>query len=266
MIGMTDKARKDKLAAEDRADAANPAGAEGEIPPEEPMEAAAEAGSEEQPTDSADLAARLVAAEAEIAQLKEERLRALAETENVRRRAARDKADASKYSVTAFARDLLSVADNLQRALGSVDPEARQTDPALETLVEGVELTEKELLAIFERHGITPIEALGQPFDPHFHEAMYEVADASIPTGTVAQVIQSGYMIHDRPLRAAGVGVSRGGPKPTPQPIPDAEAEAEAETAASDGETHPTKGSTAAYEKQAETQADTSGAHLDEKF
>jgi molecular chaperone GrpE len=123
-------------------------------------------------------------------------------------------------------------------------------------------LTEKELLAILERNGITPIEALGQPFDPHFHEAMYEVADASIPTGIVAQVIQPGYMIYDRPLRAAGVGVSRGGPKPPPRPIPDAEAEA----ATSDGKPHPTKGSTAAYEKQAETQADTSGAHLDEKF
>jgi len=262
MIGTTDKPRKDKLAAEDRAEAAEPVGAEGEIPPEEPTEAAADSGIEEQAIDGADPAARLAAAEAEIAQLKEERLRALAETENVRRRAARDKADASKYAVTAFARDLLSVADNLQRALGSVDPEARQADPALETLVAGVELTEKELLAILERNGITPIEALGQPFDPHFHEAMYEVADASIPSGIVAQVIQPGYMIYDRPLRAAGVGVSRGGPKPPPRPIPDAEAEA----AASDGKPHPTKGSTAAYEKQAETQADTSGAHLDEKF
>jgi len=121
---------------------------------------------------------------------------------------------------------------------------------------------EKELLSIFERHGITSIEALGQPFDPHFHEAMYEVPDESIPTGTVAQVIQPGYMIHDRPLRATGVGVSRGGPKPPPRPNPDAEAEA----ATSDGEPHPKKGSTAAYEKQAETQADTSGARLDEKF
>ena len=189
-------------------------------------------------------------------------MRALAETENVRRRAARDKADASKYAVTAIARDLLSVADNLQRALGSVDPGARQADPALESLVAGVEMTEKELLAIFERHGITPIEALGQPFDPHFHEAMYEVPDASIPTGTVAQVIQPGYMIHDRPLRAAGVGVSRGGPKPEPEPAPDLEAEG----AASEGQPHPKKGSTAAYEKQAETQVDTSGSHLDEKF
>lgn len=264
MIGTTDKTQKDKRAAEDRGEVAEPVGAEGETPPEEPMEAAVDAGIEEQPTDGADVAVRLAAAEAEIAQVKEERLRALAEIENVRRRAARDKADASKYAVTAFARDLLSVADNLQRALGSVDPEARQADPALESLVAGVELTEKELLGIFEKHGITPIEALGQPFDPHFHEAMYEVADASIPTGTVAQVIQPGYMIHDRPLRAAGVGVSRGGPKPQSRTAPEAEAEAEA--TASDEKPHSTKGSTAAYEKQAETRADASGAHLDEKL
>jgi molecular chaperone GrpE len=262
MIGTTDKARKDKLAAEDRAEAVEPAGAEDEILPEEPTEAAADTGIEEQPTDGADLAARLAAAEVEISQLKEERLRALAETENVRRRAARDKADASKYAVTAFARDLLSVADNLQRAQGSVDPEARKADPALETLVAGVEMTEKELLAIFERNGITPIEALGQPFDPHFHEAMYEVPDASIPTGTVAQVIQPGYMIHDRPLRATGVGVSRGGAKIGPEATPDVEAEG----ATAEGEPHPKKSSTAAYEKQAETQVDTSGSHLDEKF
>ena len=255
MIGKTDDAQ-------DQAKAAESVDVEGQFPSETLTEPAAEAVSEEQPAAEDDLAARLATAEAEIAHLQEERLRALAETENVRRRAARDKADASKYAVTAFARDLLSVADNLQRALGSVDPEARKADPALETLVAGVEMTGKELLAIFERNGITPIEALGQPFDPHFHEAMYEVPDESIPTGTVAQVIQPGYMIHDRPLRAAGVGVSRGGPKLETVPTPDVETE----DATSGGEPAPTTGSTAAYEKQAETQADPSGSHLDEKF
>ncbi len=262
MIGKTDEAEKDKLAAEDQAEAAEPVGAEGEIPPEALTESAAYAETDEQLTDVVDLAIRLAAAEAEIAQLQEERLRALAETENVRRRAARDKADASKYAVTGFARDLLSVADNLERALGTTDAEARQADPALETLVAGVEMTGKELLTVFERNGITPIEAQGLPFDPHFHEAMYEVPDESVPTGTVAHVIQRGYMIHERPLRAAGVGVSRGGPKPQPQPV----ADAEVEVATSDEEPNPTKGSTAAYEKQADTQGDTSGAHLDEKF
>jgi molecular chaperone GrpE len=262
MIGTTDKAQEEKRAAEDQAEAAEPVAAEGEIPSEALMEPAGDAGTEEQPSAGVDLAARLAAAEAEIAQLREERLRALAETENVRRRATRDRADASKYAVAAFARDLLSVADNIQRALGSVDPEARQADPALEALVAGVEMTEKELLAVFERNGISPIEALGQPFDPHFHEAMYEVPDESVPAGTVAQVIQPGYMIHERSLRAAGVGVSRGGPKLAPQPVPDVDAEA----ATSGGEPPPTKGSTAAYEKQAEPQAETSGSHLDEKF
>ena len=264
MIGTTDKGQEENRAAEDPAEAAEAVAVEGEIPSEALMEVAGDAGDEDQPGLGLDLVARLAVAEAEVAQLREERLRALAEMENIRRRAARDRADASKYAVSAFARDLLPVADNFQRALGSVDPEARQGDPALEALVAGVQMTEKELLGVFERNGITPIEALGQPFDPNFHEAMYEVPDESVPNGTVAQVIQPGYMIHDRPLRAAGVGVSRGGPKLAPQPAPDADADAEA--APSGGEPSPTKGSTAAYEKQAEPQAETSGSHLDEKF
>lgn len=125
---------------------------------------------------------RLTALSAEIAALKDKHLRALAETENVRRRAAREKTDAGKYAITGFARDLLAVADNMQRALGSVDPEARRADPALEALVAGVEMTEKALLAAFERQGISPIEAEGAPFDPHVHEAMFEVPNEGIPT------------------------------------------------------------------------------------
>ena len=262
MIGKTDKAAQHKQAAEDVVDADESMAAEGEIPSDELMQPTTDAGTREQPDSAADLAERLAAAEAEIARLGDERLRALAEIENVRRRAARDKADASKYGVSGFARDLLSVADNLQRALGSVDPAARQADPALEALVAGVEMTERELLAIFERNGITPIDALGQPFDPHVHEAMFEVPDESVPAGTVAQVIRSGFMIHDRPLRAAGVGVSRGGPKPEPQPTPDVETEEKSPV----GEPSQTKGSTAAYEKQTEPHGETAGSKLDEKF
>lgn len=157
-------------------------------------------------------------AEAEVANLKDQLLRAMAEVENTRRRAARDREDAGRYAVTNFARDMLSAADNLRRALKSVDAGAREEDPALDALMSGVEMTEKGLLASFERYGVKPIPAEGQPFDPNVHEAMYEVPDESVPAGTVVHVVESGYMIHDRPLRPARVGVSRGGPKREAEP------------------------------------------------
>lgn len=173
-----------------------------------------------QTADSVDTAAvveRLAAAEAEIAELKDKHLRALAETENLRRRAARERQDAGNYAVTGFARELLAVADNLQRALAAVDRAACQNDPALSALVAGVEMTEKALLAAFARHGITPIDADGQAFDPNVHEAMFELPNDTVPHGTVVQTLERGYRIHDRPLRPARVGVSRGGPRPAPQ-------------------------------------------------
>lgn len=165
------------------------------------------------PDEGSGPAERLAEAETEIARLKDEHLRALAEVENVRRRAARDKSDATKYAVTGFARDLLPVADNLRRAVDMVDADARKQDQALEALVAGLEMTEKALLGVFERYGIMPIEADGKRFDPHVHEAMFEIPNESVPHGTVLQVLERGYMIHDRPLRPARVGVSRGGPK-----------------------------------------------------
>ena len=157
---------------------------------------------------------RLAAAEAEVARLKDEYLRALAEAENVRRRAARDRQEASRYAASSMARDLLSVADNLQRALSSVAEGVRTQDPALDALMSGVEMTEKELLAILDRYGVKRIAAEGQIFDPHVHEALYEIPDASVPHGTILQVVQPGYIIHDRTLRPARVGIARGGPKP----------------------------------------------------
>jgi molecular chaperone GrpE len=175
------------------------------------------------PTEAA-TAERLMAAEAEAARLKDEYLRALAESENVRRRAARDRQEASRYAVSSLARDLLSVADNLQRALGSVADEARKQDSALDALMSGVEMTEKELLAILDRYGVKRIAAEGQPFDPHLHEALYEIPDATVPHGTVLQVMQPGYTIHDRTLRPARVGIARGGPKPGTQPATEPEA------------------------------------------
>jgi molecular chaperone GrpE len=163
--------------------------------------------------ETAATAERLAAVEAEAARLKDEYLRALAETENVRRRAARDRQEAGQYAITAFARDLLSVADNLQRALASVDATARAADPALAALTDGVAMTEKELLTVFERYGVRPIAADGQPFDPHVHEALYEVPNADVPHGTVMQVAQTGYTLHERTLRPARVGIAKGGPR-----------------------------------------------------
>jgi molecular chaperone GrpE len=173
---------------------------------------------EEAPVEALSAVDRLAAAEAEIARLKDDYLRALAEVENVRRRAARDRQEASQYAVSSFARDLLSVADNLQRALGSVAEEARMQDPALDALMSGVEMTEKELLTVLDRYGVKRIAADGETFDPHVHEALYEIPDASVPHGTVLQVVQPGYTIHDRTLRPARVGIARGGPKPGAQP------------------------------------------------
>lgn len=169
---------------------------------------------------AAALEAKLSELEAQIAQLKEDRLRALAEVENVRRRAARDRQDASQYAISNFARDVLSVADNLQRALSTVDPAMRTADPALDALINGVEMTERELLAVLDRHGVKAIDAEGQPFDPHVHEAMFEIPNPTVPHGTVLQVLQRGYAVHDRTLRPARVGISRGGPKLQPGAVP----------------------------------------------
>jgi molecular chaperone GrpE len=163
----------------------------------------------------ADLAELLAQAKAEIARLRDEKLRALAEAENTRRRAARERQEASQYAIANFARDLLSVADNLQRALASVDAETRAGDAALDALLGGVEMTERELQTLLTRHGVKPIAALGAPFDPHLHEAMFELPNDSVPNGTVVQVLQEGYTIHDRTLRPARVGIARGGARVT---------------------------------------------------
>lgn len=155
---------------------------------------------------------------AENAELKDRVLRALADVENMRRRSEREAADARIYAVTAFARDLLSVADNLARALENLPAEARsEAEGALKTLVEGVELTSRELQAVLARHGVRKLEPLGEKFDPNFHQAMFEVPDEALPAGTVTQVAQSGWKIGERVLRPAMVGVSKGGPKPAPK-------------------------------------------------
>lgn len=152
---------------------------------------------------------RLAAAEAEAADAKDKLLRALAETENVRRRAQREREDAARYGATNLARDLINVADNLRRALASV-PEGQAKDELTRTLLQGVDATERELLAAFERHGIRRIDPMGERFDHNFHQAIMEVENSGQPPGTVVQVLQPGYAMHDRLLRPAMVGVAKG--------------------------------------------------------
>lgn len=150
---------------------------------------------------------------AENADLKDKMLRLVAEMENLRRRTERDKADTAKYAVSNFARDVLTVADNIQRAIDHVPEEAAEEDPALKNFLEGIQVTERELLNVMERHGIAKLDPQGERFDPNRHQAMFEVDDASVSEGTIVQVVQAGYVIADRVLRPAMVGVSKGGPK-----------------------------------------------------
>ena len=148
----------------------------------------------------------------EVAEARDRVLRTLAEMENLRKRTAREVADARAYGITGFARDVLDLADNLQRALDAVPAETRElADPMLKTLIEGVELTERSLLNALEKNGVKKFDPSGEKFNPNFQQAMYEVPDASVPAGTVVQVVQAGYMLGDRVLRPALVGVSKGG-------------------------------------------------------
>lgn len=151
--------------------------------------------------------------EGEVASLKDQLLRAMAETENIRRRSQREREDSVKYAAAPVVRDLLGVADNLQRALESVPEELAADNEVVSNLRLGVQMTQKELNAVFERHQIRAIAPLGEKLDPHLHEAMFEVEDPEKPAGTVVQVIQTGYRLHDRLLRPARVGISKGGPK-----------------------------------------------------
>lgn len=152
---------------------------------------------------------------AENASLKDKVLRTLAEMENLRRRTEKEVADAKTYGVTSFARDMLTFADNLKRALDNVPPEARENaDAALKSFVEGIELTERDFLSRLSRHGVRKLEPKGQKFDPNFHEALFEAHDESLPAGAVAQVVEDGFAIGERVLRPAKVAVAKGGAKP----------------------------------------------------
>lgn len=172
---------------------------------------APEAAGAETPAAPTDPAAELAR---EAADLKDRLLRSLAEMENLRRRTEKQVADERVYGIASFARDMLAVGDNMRRALDTVTPELRETaDTAVKALIEGVELTERELLKVLEKHGVKKLEPLGSKFDPNLHQAMYEVPDPSVPAGSVVQVVQAGYTIGDRVLRPALVAVSKGGAK-----------------------------------------------------
>ncbi len=159
-------------------------------------------------------AGQVTAALEAAADFKDKLLRALADMENLRRRTEREVADARVYGVTGFARDVLAVADNMHRALGTVGPDEReQADPKVKALIEGVELTERELMKVLERNGVKKFSPEGEKFDPNVHQAMYEVQDSELPPGSVAQVIQAGYMLGDRMLRPALVSVVKAAPK-----------------------------------------------------
>ncbi|TIV99658.1 MAG: nucleotide exchange factor GrpE [Mesorhizobium sp.] len=147
-------------------------------------------------------------------ELKDRALRVAAEMENLRRRTARDVHDARTYAVANFARDMLSVSDNLRRALDAIPAEAKASgDAGFKALIDGVDLTERAMLSALERHGVKKLAPEGEKFDPNFHQAMFEVPNPDVPAGTVVQVVQPGYSIGERVLRPAMVGVAKGGPK-----------------------------------------------------
>jgi molecular chaperone GrpE len=168
-----------------------------------------------------DAGAVIEALNAENGQLKDRVLRTLAEMENLRRRTEREVSDAKAYGVSSLARDMLTVVDNLSRALEHLPAEARASaDPSLRSLVEGVELTARDLEAALGRHGVKRLDPKGQKFDPNFHQAIFEAPDDTLPAGAVSQVVQTGWTIGDRVLRPAMVGVSKGGPKAAPKEAP----------------------------------------------
>ena len=180
-------------------------------PPERNGERMSDEGTE-QAAGELDLVAELEKARAEAASLKDQLLRALAETENTRRRVQREREDSARYAVAPLAKEILPVADNLARALAAVPKEALVQDEALRNLVEGIAATERQLQAALERNNIKLVDPMGEKFDSHRHQAMFEVPGPGKPGGTVVQVLQPGYVLHDRLLRPALVGVAKGDP------------------------------------------------------
>lgn len=161
-------------------------------------------------------AERVQQLEAELAELRDRSLRALADAENTRRRAQREIMDSRKYAASGIVKELLNVSDNLHRALESVPPGLRERDDQVNNLVIGVEMVAKDLLSVFEKHGVKKIEPVGEPFNHEYHQAMYEVENSGQPGGTIVQLLQPGYVMHDRLLRPAMVAVAKGKPETPP--------------------------------------------------
>jgi molecular chaperone GrpE len=157
----------------------------------------------------------VAALKAEVEGLKDRWLRAHAEVENIRKRAEREREEAAKYAITKLAKDIVGVGDNFQRAIDAVPPGAAEKDPTLKSFLEGVTMTERELLNVLDRHGIKRLQPMNEPFNPHLHQAVMQVPRTDVPNGTVVEVYQAGYTIEDRVLRPAMVGVAQGGPKPS---------------------------------------------------
>ncbi|GAB6052470.1 hypothetical protein JCM17960_12900 [Magnetospira thiophila] len=214
-------------------------------------EAAPEQPDAPEPAPQEDPAARIAALEAQVRELDDNWRRAVAEMENVRRRADIQIEQGRKFAIADFAKAMLEVADNLSRALDHVPEQARTEDEAVKALFEGVDMTGKSLLQVLERFGVKPVPAEGQRFDPKFHEAMFEVPLPDQPSGMVVQVMETGFMIADRLLRPARVGVSKGGPKP--EPVTSAE-----EAAASGG--------AKAYDKVIDGTTRASGSQVNEEL
>lgn len=181
-------------------------------PGEGAQSAPASEGASTQPDDV------IAALRAEAAELKDRLLRAHAEVENIRKRSEREKEETAKYAVTRFARDIVNVGDNFQRAIDAVPAGAAEQDAALKSFLEGVTMTERELLNVLERHGIKRVQPINEPFNPHLHQAVMEIQRTDVPAGTVVQVFQAGFTIEDRVLRPAMVAVAKGGPKPAQAP------------------------------------------------
>lgn len=189
-----------------------------------------EQGMSDAPADPAALEARIRELESQQADLTDRLLRAHADMDNLRKRTERERIDAGKYAITKFANDVVGVVDNFQRAVSSVPPAAIEQDATLNGVVEGVLMTERAFLQVLERHGVKRIDPSGQPFNPNLHQAVMEQESVEVPTGTVLQVYQLGYMIEDRVLRPAMVVVSRGGAK-APRPAASDPAAPEADNA-----------------------------------
>ncbi|MBX6426268.1 MAG: nucleotide exchange factor GrpE [Variibacter sp.] len=207
---------------EDVVETAPPSGAAAAETEKREKEAEAQSRDKQAEAQSGGQAVDVEALAKESAEFRDRWLRALAEMENLRRRTEREVADARTYGIASFARDMVGVADNMRRALAAVPPALRESAEAgIKSLIEGVELTDRELAKALEKHGVRRLEAQGQKFDPHVHQAMFEVEDPSVPAGTVVQVVQDGYTIGERVLRPALVGVAKGGPKAANGPAND---------------------------------------------